>query len=225
MPDIFVTPEEEKPEEKMEEIQKTDQSTHQILNDHSTDGVPTNLLASYIIKPKGVDFEIREAQEKIILLLRQHPIVNLKWIFPVILMLIVPSIVSHYAFLSFLPGGFRLILLLFWYLLTLTISLLGFLNWYFNVEFITDERIVDIDFYNLIYKEVSDANIDKVQDVTYKMGGIFRTLFNYGDVFIQTASEVPNFDFLSVPNPDKVAKLLQDLKMEEEQEALEGKIR
>ena len=52
----------------------------------------------------------------------------------------------------------------------------------FNVYIVTDERIIDIDFYNLIYKEVSDANIDKIQDVTYKMGGVVRTLFNYGDV-------------------------------------------
>jgi membrane protein YdbS with pleckstrin-like domain len=225
MPDIFITPEEVKPEEKKEEVKEISQSSHQILNDHSTDGVSTNSLSSYILKPKEVDFETREAKEKIILLLRQHPIVNLKWFLPVVLMVILPSVVSHYSLLSFMPGGFRLILLLFWYLLIASISLLGFLNWYFNVELITDERIIDVDFYNLIYKEVSDANIDKVQDVTYKMGGIFRNLFNYGDVYIQTASEVPNFDFLSVPHPDKVAKLLQDLKMEEQQEALEGKVR
>jgi membrane protein YdbS with pleckstrin-like domain len=225
MPDIFITPDGSKPEEKKEEVKETPQFTHKILNDHETDGLPVNPLSSYILKPRGVDFEIRDSKEKIILLLRQHWIVNLKWILPVFLMIIFSSIVSHYSLLSFVPGGFRLIILLFWFLLMATISLMGFLNWYFNVEFITDERIIDIDFYNLIYKEVSDANIDKVQDVTYKMGGIFRNLFNYGDVFIQTASEVPNFDFLSVPHPDKVAKLLQDLKLEEQQEALEGKIR
>ena len=70
-----------------------------------------------------------------------------------------------------------------------------------------------------------DANIDKIQDVTYKMGGVIRTLFNYGDVMIQTASEVPNFDFLAVPYPDKVAKVLQDLRTEEQQEAIEGRVR
>ena len=42
---------------------------------------------------------------------------------------------------------------------------------------------------------------------------------------IQTASEVPNFDFLAVPYPDKVVKVLQDLRVEEQQEAIEGRIR
>ena len=101
----------------------------------------------------------------------------------------------------------------------------SFLTWFFNVYIVTDERIIDIDFYNLIYKEVSDANIDKIQDVTYKMGGVIRTLFNYGDVLIQTASEVPNFDFLAVPKPDMIARVLQDLRMEEQQELVEGRIR
>ena len=101
----------------------------------------------------------------------------------------------------------------------------SFLTWFFNVYIVTDERIIDIDFYNLIYKEVSDANIDKIQDVTYKMGGVIRTLFNYGDVMVQTASEVPNFEFLAVPKPDKVAKVLQDLRIEEQQEAIEGRVR
>ena len=43
------------------------------------------------------------------------------------------------------------------------------------------------------------------------MGGVARTIFNYGDVFIQTAAEVSEFDFLAVPNPDKVAKIIEDL--------------
>ncbi len=71
----------------------------------------------------------------------------------------------------------------------------------------------------------ADANLDKIEDVTYKMGGVIRTLFNYGDVLIQTAAEVTNFDFLAVPYPDKVVKVLQDLRMEEQQEVIEGRVR
>ncbi|OGM82458.1 hypothetical protein A2376_01995 [Candidatus Woesebacteria bacterium RIFOXYB1_FULL_47_31] len=140
-------------------------------------------------------------------------------------MILAPSILSIFPILSFLPVNFQLIAVLFWYLITTAFILESFLTWFFNVYLITDERIVDIDFLNLLYKEVSDANIDKIQDVTYKMAGAVRTLFNYGDVLIQTASEVPNFDFLAVPRPDKVATVLQDLRIEEEQEKLEGRIR
>jgi hypothetical protein len=87
----------------------------------------------------------------------------------------------------------------------------SFLGWYFNVYFVTNLRVIDVDFYNLVYKQVSDANIDKIQDVSYNMGGVARTVFNFGNVFIQTAAKVEEFDFLAVPNPDKVAKIIEDM--------------
>ena len=140
-------------------------------------------------------------------------------------MLLTPIFILNTTVLDSTPSNFRFIFILIWYLITTAYFLESFLTWFFNVYIVTDERIIDIDFYNLIYKEVSDANIDKIQDVTYKMGGVVRTLFNYGDVLIQTASEVPNFDFLAVPHPDKIVKVLQDLRIEEQQEAIEGRIR
>ncbi|MEK7472488.1 MAG: PH domain-containing protein [Patescibacteria group bacterium] len=182
-------------------------------------------LSSFLMWPNGVNFETRESEEKIILFLRKHLVTNIPWIITTIIMLLTPIFILNTTVLDSTPSNFRFIFILIWYLITTAYFLESFLTWFFNVYIVTDERIIDIDFYNLIYKEVSDANIDKIQDVTYKMGGVVRTLFNYGDVLIQTASEVPNFDFLAVPHPDKIVKVLQDLRIEEQQEAIEGRIR
>lgn len=182
-------------------------------------------LASFLMVPYGINFETRESEEKVILFLRKHFITNIPWIFTGLIMILAPIVVMYLSILESVPSNFRFIFMMIWYLITMAYILESFLTWFFNVNVITDERIVDIDFHNLIYKEVSDANIDKIQDVTYKMGGVIRTLFNYGDVMIQTASEVPNFDFSAVPYPDKVAKVLQDLRTEEQQEAMEGRVR
>lgn len=161
--------------------------------------------------PERVNFETKEKDEKVILLLRQHPIVNLGWILMAILMLLAPAAIRMLGVLSSLPSGFQLIIFLAWYLITSAFIMESFLDWFFNVYIVTNLRIVDIDFVNLIYKEVSDANIDKIQDVTYNMGGVGRAVFNYGDVIIQTAAEVQEFDFAAVPNPAKVAKIIEDL--------------
>lgn len=182
-------------------------------------------LASFLMRPDGVSFETREEQEQIILFLRKHFVTNIPWIFISFVMFIVPTIVMTFGVLDSIPTNFRFIFILIWYLVSTAYTLESFLTWFFNVYIVTDERIIDIDFYNLTYKEVSDANLDKIEDVTYKMGGVIRTLFNYGDVLIQTAAEITNFDFLAVPYPDKVVKVLQDLRMEEQQEAIEGRVR
>lgn len=182
-------------------------------------------LSSFAMNPENINFETREEQEKVVLFLRQHVIVNVPWMFTALVMIIFPIIVDYTSILDPVPSNFRFVFLMIWYLITLAYSLQKFLSWFFNVYIITDERIVDVDFNNLIYKEVHDAHIDRIQDVTYNMGGVIRTLLNYGDVLIQTASEVPNFDFLAVPHPDKVAKVLQELQTEEDLEVVEGRVR
>ena len=223
MPDIFISEEPKKenlkPEPHLSESPKTKTQKGKFS------GPTHNPLAAFCYYPENINFETKESKEKVVLLLRQHPITNVKWILIAILMILAPVVLGAFPILSFLPSNFQFIAVLIWYLVTTAFVIQSFLTWFFNVYIITDERIVDIDFYSLIYKEVSDANIDKIQDVTYKMGGVVRTLFNYGDVLIQTASEVPNFEFLAVPKPDQVAKILQDLRIEEEQEKLEGRIR
>lgn len=208
MPDIFIS--ENAPKPKVKE---------------SLQGHIYNPFSSFSYFPENINFETREKEEKVVLFIRRHFITNIRWIVIAILMALAPIALFAFPILSFLPANFRFIVVLAWYLIVSAYMLQNFLGWFFNVDIITDERIVDIDFSNLVYKEVSDANIDRVQDVTYKMGGVVRTMFNYGDVFVQTASEVPNFEFLAVPAPDRVAKILQDLRIEEQQEAIEGRIR
>jgi len=88
---------------------------------------------------------------------------------------------------------------------------MSFLRWFFNIYVVTDRRIVDIDFLHLLYKEFSEARLERVQDINFKSGGIFAAFFNYGDVNIQTAAEVPNIEFLTVPQPARVVEMISDL--------------
>jgi hypothetical protein len=175
-----------------------------------------NVFSSFSLYPDDVDFETRDEKERIIMLLRQHPIMNARWIITTALLLTGPTIISLFGIFSLLPTGFPLIISLSWYLVTSAYAIEGFLNWYFNVYIVTTERIVDVDFYNLIDKRVSSAEIDKIQDVSYTTGGVIRTMFNFGNITIQTASEVPEFDFGAVPNPEKVTKIIDDLRMKTE---------
>lgn len=170
-------------------------------------------FSAFALYPDKVRFETKEREEKVVLLLRQHPLVNVPWILLVIAMLLAPLLVGRLGILAFLPPGFELIIILAWYLLTLAIAMENFLDWFFNVYIVTNLRIVDIDFVNLIYKNVSDANIDKIQDVTYNMGGVIRTVFNFGNVVIQTAATIEQFEFDAVPNPARVVKILEDLRI------------
>jgi hypothetical protein len=210
MPDIFVSPDEkikvDSPSVLPDKVPTTE-SQKSIPGSHSH-----SRFSAFKLYPDDVDFETREDKEKIVLMLRQHLAVNFKWVAFSLLLLFGPSILARIGILALLPGRYSFILSLVWYLITFTYALEGFLGWYFNVYFITTNRIIDVNFFNLIDKRVSDAEIEKIQDVTYSTNGAFETIMNFGDVTIQTAGEVPEFRFESVPSPEKVVKILDDLR-------------
>jgi len=205
MPDIFIN-ESDKTPEVLPKIEPKTEAQKSVIEGHTH-----SPLSAFCFYPDHIDFETRAKEEKIVLLLRQHIIVNLKWILGTTVLLITPGVIKAFGLFAAFPTGFELVITLGWYLVTLAYATESFLNWFFNVYIVTDMRVIDVDFHNLIYKEVSDANLNKIQDVTYNMGGVVRTIFNYGDVFIQTAAEVSVFEFLGVPNPEKVAKIIEDL--------------
>lgn len=188
-------------------------------------GTTKNSFSSFLARPKIFTFDSRDDDEEIILVLRRHWFTNLAWVFIALGMLFAPLSLSFFPVLEPFPANYRFILALFWYLLTFAIAFEKFLSWYFNVFIITEERVIDIDFYNLLDKKISEAKISMIQDVTAKTNGVAQTLFNYGTVLVQTASEIPVITIDKIPSPNLVLQVLQQMRSEEEQEALEGRLK
>lgn len=182
-------------------------------------------LAAFLVTPPNIKFDTQDQQEKILLLLRRHVITNVPWILGTLFGLLVPVLFTFIPAFYILPARYMFITIIIWYLLVFGVALEQFLSWYFHVYIVTDERVIDYDFYSLLYKRVSKAKIDRIEDVTYQMGGILQNLFHYGTVYIQTAGEEQEFDFEDIPRPEQVGKLLNELMLEEEREQLEGRVR
>lgn len=183
------------------------------------------LFSAFIPRPAKIRFDTQDRQEEIILLLRSHPLTNLPWVIITVLMITTSLLILKFTNLSFIPGNFILVSLLTWYLLTFAFAFSQFLRWFFGVFIITDERVIDIDFPNLLFRRIAQTKIDKIQNVSLKTGGYLRSLFDYGDVLIQAAEAVPQIVFEAVPNPERVAEVLDALMLEEEQEKIEGRTR
>jgi len=182
-------------------------------------------LSSLIARPRVFSFDSRHSDEEIILVLRRHWFTNLSWIILTILMLLSPIFISATPLLDFFPDKYHFVFIAFWYLITFAIAFEKFISWYFNVFILTEERVIDIDFDNLLYKHISETQISLIQDVTVSQSGVSQTLFNYGSVFIQTAAQVPRIEILKVPNPNLVLKVIQQMRGEEELESLQGRIK
>lgn len=183
----------------------------------------TNPYVAFSPKPKHVGFESQAQEEHIVLFVRKHLVTQVRWIISAVIFALMPLVLQFVPFLDFFPVRFHLLLIAGWYLFILGYCLENFLVWFFNVNIFTDERIVDIDFYSMLYKKISTAQIDRVEDVTSTTGGFFGSVLNYGTVDIQTAANTRELSFEQVPHPEKVVQILNELIMEEERERLMGR--
>lgn len=245
MPDVFVAPEEQKntlthkrvplpsvpaqrlssPSDTQEPLpptpsdsEKKDDPPQQSRSESSTThgGIP--LFTSFWQNPHGVYFDTQEANEHILLFLRQHFITNIPWIFFTFVFLFVPSLLSfglqlaHYPSpLTFLPPQLMFATILFYYIIVLTSAFTHFLGWYYNISLITPRRVLDIEMKDLVEKKVAATKISLVQDVENEQTGTLRTLFNYGDVMIQTAGAKDNFFINACPKPEVVVRTVETL--------------
>ncbi len=216
MPDIFTAASED-------QVQINKRGVEQYSTVMAKEKRTRNHLSAFMVKPT-LRFETQDAAEEILLLLRPHWITNVPWILIVVVALIVPFLVQWLPFFEVLPERLRLVGTIVWWLLVLGYALESFLTWFFNIFIISDERVIDIDFYSLIYKEVAVAKIDQIEDVTFYQGGVIRALLDFGTVFIQTAGEKREFDFENVPHPRKVVTFLNEMILEEEREKIENRV-
>ena len=168
-----------------------------------------NPFAMFAPQPVGVRFENQESGEKIILLLRAHIVTLVPSAFLILLLSSAPflvpfilGIIRVHALSVFDPGQLILITIF----------------WYFNVYLVTNERVIDIDFRGILHKETSYAKLNQIQDISPKIIGFFGTFFHYGNIYIQTAAERPEFEFHNVENPNMVAQEIHEQVRKEEAE-------
>ncbi len=167
------------------------------------------VMHSFCLYP-DVKFETQGQDEKIVLVLRAHPFTQIPWVFNTFVALLILVLVNFFA-APILTLGQKLFLNFFGLVFILSYIWFNILSWFFNVGIVTTEQVVDIDFSSVLYKEVSAAKLHHIEDITSKSGGYFESLFNYGDLIIQTAGTAENIEFLNIPKPSEAIEILNGL--------------
>ncbi len=187
-------------------------SPHAVYPDIQT-GSPS-FYTSLCIDPQNVTVINQKPDEKIHLLVRRHLITNTPWIFLVLLFalfpLFMPFIIRFFPFIQVSLSS-KISFFLLYYLALMGYGLLKFSEWYFQVGIITNKRMIDIDMHNIMSRNVAETHIRSIEDVTYEQKGFLQSLFNYGDVYIQTEALTQNFEFDLIPQPAKVAELMNQI--------------
>lgn len=171
----------------------------------------SNPLGSFSAKPRNICLDIQMHNEEVLLLMRQHPVTQIRWIILAVILILLPSFFSMIPFFNFLPLRFNVVVMLGWALLVIGFIFEAFLNWFYNIYIVTNERVIDVDFNSLLFKNISTAKLDRVEDVTVTNRGYLGSVFDYGTILIQTAGTVDQFEFDDTPHPSRVSAFINDL--------------
>ncbi|KKQ36801.1 MAG: putative membrane protein [Candidatus Roizmanbacteria bacterium GW2011_GWA2_37_7] len=169
----------------------------------------SNFSHSYLVRP-DIHFTSQHEDEAVVLVVRKHPLTQLSWIINGTILLLL-LLVGNMIIPNFFNSNQVFAINIFGLFFIFSYIWINFLLWYFTVGVVTNERIIDLDFYNLIYKEFSATTIRQVSDITTKIGGFFGSVFNFGDVFVKTEGFAQNIEFDDIPRPSEVVKIINIL--------------
>lgn len=150
--------------------------------------------------------------------LRKHPVTlvppALALLFTLLLPMIFYAFIMPYALPGFLYepyGNIFFLLCSIYYGFAWIILFVGFSDYYLDVLFITNKRIMSVEQRGLFNRVVSELELEMIQDITSVVYGPIRTIFDFGDLEIQTASENTKIRPKDIPHPVKVRRKIMEL--------------
>jgi len=159
--------------------------------------------------------------ERIRAVVRKHWLVLLRDSFGLIVFYIIPFIVYWYFFDNTITPKIlveqiytnpSLSVLIFavsaWTLIVWVKLFAIWIDYYLDVWFITNKRIVDIEQKGFFRREISTFRMERIQDVTVEVSGIIQTLLDIGNIHVQTAGESQEFIIKGIGHPKKIKEII-----------------
>jgi hypothetical protein len=159
--------------------------------------------------------------EEVQLCVRTHWILRLK-IFVYFLLLGVSLPGGIYYFISRidLPPKiwlYFILVIIFYFLFAWLATFIEFIKSEFTLLVATNERIADIAQASIFDQQISETNLDRIQEVSGYTHGFWKTFLNVGNLEIQTAgSDVP-FVMRLVKSPQLTARKILDVQRASQQ--------
>ena len=153
-------------------------------------------------------FEL-QGDEHVVLFCRRHWLYFYTKLAGIVLALLLPTaallwIVHLTAGLGGTVGKIALIIAALWVVFW---AIRGYFTWYRyqnDIWVVTNQRIIDSTKYNWIKQRMASADLVDVEDINVVRDGLLPTMFNFGDVRVQTAGEIGNFVLAGIPAPSNV---------------------
>ena len=160
----------------------------------------------------------QKGYEKVEYIIRRHWITFIPTVLFFVLLLVLPF--GAYLLLANSTGNFLqnpvyytagLLFASLYYLSAILFFYTYFVAFHLDLWVITNDRLLDVQQKTLFARTVSEVDLYQIQDASSEVHGIFPSIFNYGNIILQTAGPVPKFVFRNVPDPNKLRQAILTL--------------
>lgn len=167
-----------------------------------------------------MEFEIpnKKPDEKVLLIIKPHWIHLISILFFFIAMVGVPVVL--YIIFGYIIGNLldnqiiyavATMLATLYYLFVFAITFSSYLDYELDFWVVTNYRIVANEQKGLFNRAFAEHLIERIQDVSSTQKGFLPTIFNYGNVEIQTAGRDDKFIFIDVYDPEAKVSMINQL--------------
>jgi hypothetical protein len=159
-------------------------------------------------------------EEQIIIEQRRHFLILILELLPFIVAAISPIFILIFKnfFLNqiienFISFNFHFIIfgLCFWWLLLWITAFIIFTNYYLDIFIVTNKRIIDIEQFSFFNRDIAEMPLASLVDIKSEVIGIINSLFDIGNLHIQSAGAEKEFIVKNIPHPDKILNLILQL--------------
>jgi len=153
-------------------------------------------------------------KERVILIIHKHWMAYITTIF--LMTIIFLFTLFFYIIFHFLINVSSEVLRIFFLvsgilnLVVLAFGLASWIDYYFDVIIVTDQRLISIQQKGLFSRGIDSLTLLRIQNISAEARGVLQTMFNYGTAYIETAGEqgkeeikdkIGNFSFDYIPDP------------------------
>lgn len=168
-----------------------------------------NLFSIFTISSHS--FEGKRADEEVLLFMHRHWYTLISKIIytflgallPFILITLFGQIIISYKLASLVVFLFSAYYMVLWYVVGYTITM-----YVMDIWIVTDQRIIDSTQQGFFNRTISEISLGNIQDISTVIVGAIPTMFNYGNLDVQSAGAVDHFEFKQIPNPQNVKDVI-----------------
>lgn len=159
-----------------------------------------------------INFPGQESDEPVFILARRYPFAFLPILAFIVMMTVFGlAVVFLLGIGNIIPYNIQIMIGSLFLLFMLLFTIVDFFDFYFDLNLVTNRRIVDIGQEKLFSRKIAQLLLEDIQDVDARTKGYLGTLLDFGDVEIQTAGTKPNFKFEMVRHPNEIGAMILDL--------------